>query len=103
MKIKHFLNGKIEYVDVSNFTNIVEAIQAVKWDYVADTGKEPIGIIMGPRDYVSLTYELHNTDRYKDGEYGITYPSLVMGLPIRLKEFNGIELEIELSDFYRYI
>lgn len=103
MKMKRYKNGEKDVITLSENLNILETLKSIKCDYKEETGSEPLGFIMGPQDYVSLVKELHDTSRYFNNEHGIVYPDHVLGLPIRLKEFNGVELEINTDEFYRYL
>lgn len=79
--------------DVDPFSMIYEAIGDLYQKY----GFKPIGVLVGPDDYVYLVQSVRKKTLYGAVTYELNQPTAIFGLPVRLKSTNGIELELPVE------
>jgi hypothetical protein len=65
-------------------------------DYQVDFHTNPESIILGPIEYMHLSYYLNNLHSKNEGSSLVFYTEY-NGIPVRIKETPGIELETNVD------
>ena len=62
----------------------------------------PIGIVLGPKQYLAVMAEVSRQFRYTSAGYGLVYPDKFMGIPVSVKSKPGIDLLIDPQHVFRF-
>lgn len=71
-------------------------ILSIVLEYEASTGKEPLALLLGPKELLELTEEMKAISLFATTSSGLVIQ--YYGIPVKLKNTPGIDLQIPLDD-----
>ena len=84
-------------------TSLEKAIEELIHEKLIDHKKnfrtDPVALLLGPNEYISLMGSIQQRYKHRDG---CIFPDTYFGIPVRVKKTNGIDLEIKFDEVFRF-
>lgn len=84
-------------------SKIMDLIHDKITNFIKLTGHDPIGIVIGPKEYTALIEIFRNEpDSFSNYQCSFGYTEKVFGLPLHLKMSPGIDVLLNKNDVFRF-